>query len=176
MTKPPKNFPDDMHLFREVVAEGKRLQQPERVTAPPQTAPKREIPAPKPQAPKRDLISGAGVDAATFQKFKRGEIMIEATLDLHGATLEDAYQRLSRFITQSAARNMRCVLVITGKGSAKSYETGIAEAEGGVLRREVPRWLQESHQGQNILAISAAQPKHGGAGALYLLLKRKRES
>jgi DNA-nicking Smr family endonuclease len=61
----------------------------------------------------------------------------------------------------------RCVLVITGKG--------IWRSEAGILREMVPRWLNEAPNRARVLAIAHAQPRHGGQGALYVLLKRKRQ-
>jgi DNA-nicking Smr family endonuclease len=85
---------------------------------------------------------------------------IEARLDLHGRTQPEAHEALARFITRSHAAGMRAVIVITGKS--------------GVLHGAVPRWLEEGDNRARILAVSRAQAQHGGAGALYLLLRRQR--
>ena len=109
---------------------------------------------------------GAGVDKRTVQRLKRGQLDIEARLDLHGLTQAEAHPRLDRFLASAQDRGLRSVLVITGKGRLSQ--------EGGVLRQMVPRWLNTSPNRGRVLSMSQAQPKDGGAGALYLLLKRRR--
>ena len=75
-----------------------------------------------------------------------------------------AVERLAEFIARSEAAGKRCVLVITGKGLAS----------GGVLRDQVPRWLNLPPNRARVLAFDYAQQQHGGSGALYVLLKRRR--
>jgi DNA-nicking Smr family endonuclease len=108
----------------------------------------------------------AGIDRRTAERLRRGRLAIEARLDLHGRFQEDAHRALNAFIVDCAAAGKRVVLVITGKGKASEG--------GGVLRRNVPRWLQLSPCAPHVLAAVPAQPQHGGAGALYVLLRRKR--
>ena len=116
-----------------------------------------------------DISHAAGIDRASFDRLRRGQLPIEARLDLHGLTQAEAHRELTRFITTSDASGKRLVLVITGKGRPGS--------EGmGVLRQAVPRWLNEPGLRGRILALTPAQPRDGGAGALYVLLRRKRES
>ncbi len=91
---------------------------------------------------------------------------IEARLDLHGMTQAEAHGRLVAFVEGHQAAGRRCVLVVTGKGTWRE--------EGGVLRDAVPRWLNEPGLRPRILSFSHAQPKDGGEGALYILLKRLR--
>ena len=91
---------------------------------------------------------------------------IEETIDLHGLTQRQAMRALGDFLAAAQEAGRRCVLVITGKGDTKD--------EGGVLRAMLPQWLNEPANRARILAFEVAQPKHGGAGALYVLLKRKR--
>jgi DNA-nicking Smr family endonuclease len=109
----------------------------------------------------------AGVDRATAERLRRGALAIDGRLDLHGLTQDEAHAALERFLAGSAARGRRCVLVITGKGLGDSFGRG-------VLRQAVPRWLNEAPNRARILAVMPAQPRHGGAGALYVLLKRNR--
>ena len=70
------------------------------------------------------------------------------------------------FLSEVQAQGLRCVLVITGRGTTK--------AAGGVLRAQVPRWLNEPGNRARILAFDYAQPKDGGLGALYVMIRRKR--
>ena len=108
----------------------------------------------------------AGVDRRTTERLRRGKLPVEAVLDLHGHTQDQAYQALERFVAGSATAGRRCVLVITGKGAVS---TG-----GGVLRRQFPMWLSAPSLRPYILTLMSAQPQHGGAGAIYVLLRRKR--
>jgi DNA-nicking Smr family endonuclease len=104
----------------------------------------------------------AGIDRATAERLKRGQLAIEARLDLHGMTQEEAHRALAGFIVRSRGGGRRCILVITGRGVAG----------GGVLRGAVPRWLAEPLLRPHLLAIAPAQPRDGGGGALYVLLRR----
>ena len=104
----------------------------------------------------------AGVDRATAERVKHGRYPVDATLDLHGLTQEEAHRALVRCITGWRAAGRRCVLVVTGHG----------RASGGVLKAAVPRWLAEPDLRRDVLAIAPARPQHGGAGSLYVLLRR----
>ncbi|HJU15010.1 MAG TPA: Smr/MutS family protein, partial [Stellaceae bacterium] len=108
----------------------------------------------------------ADVDRATAERVKRGRYPIEAQLDLHGMTQAAAHRALIGFVAASREAGRRCVLIITGRG--------LATGEPGILRRAVPRWLDEPELRPYILTIAPAQPRHGGPGALYLLLRRRR--
>ena len=135
-------------------------------------------PPPRPAAPRRrastlpPLSSSAapGLDRRTAERLRRGELPIEARLDLHGMTREEAHRALDDFLTHAAGMGQRCVLVITGKGRSR----GATDETGGVLRAAVPRWLNESPNRGRLLAFAPARPQHGGGGALYLLLRRRR--
>jgi DNA-nicking Smr family endonuclease len=111
----------------------------------------------------------AGIDRANAERLKRGKHAIEARLDLHGMTQAEAHGALATFIRASRAGGKRCVLVITGRGSAKGPHGG-----GGVLKSAVPRWLDEPELRPHLLAIATAQPRDGGNGALYVMLRRTR--
>jgi len=113
-----------------------------------------------------------GLDASSHEKLKRGRMKIEGRIDLHGYTLEAGHKALADFIQRAYERELRTIIVITGKGVGKS---GDGEARA-TLRQSVPRWLNEPALRKRILAFSQAQPQHGGSGALYVLLKRRRES
>jgi DNA-nicking Smr family endonuclease len=108
----------------------------------------------------------SGIDRANAERLKRGLHSIEARLDLHGKTQTEAHRALAAFIHSSSEAGRRCVLVITGRGLGPSGP--------GVLKSAVPRWLEEVGLRRKILAIARAQPRHGGSGALYLLLRRRR--
>jgi DNA-nicking Smr family endonuclease len=119
---------------------------------------------PRTKAPKPGQF--ADIDKRTAERFRRGELAIDARLDLHGLTQAEAHRRLDGFVVRAAASGTRMLLVITGKG----------ERGTGVLRDGVPRWLAEPGLRPHVLAIAHAQPKHGGGGALYVLLRKLREN
>lgn len=124
--------------------------------------------APPPSPPRGDgpARPGADVDNRTLQRLKRGQIRPEGRLDLHGMTLAAAHGALAGFIARARARNMRCVIVITGTGR---YREG-----GGALRAEAPGWLAAPALRPHVIAFAPARPADGGDGALYVLLRRTR--
>jgi len=117
-------------------------------------------------APEISHGRAAGIDRRSAEKLRRGHLPIEGRLDLHGMTQEAASGRLASFLERAESQGKRCVLVITGKGLAS----------GGILRDQVPRWLNLPPNRARVLAFDYARPQHGGGGALYVLLKRRRES
>ena len=132
-------------------------------------APRRAAPPPQPvDAPPPTLAPGAatGVDARAVLRLRRGQTRPQARLDLHGHTLEQAHRAVVQFIERAASGGRRCVLVITGKGS-------IGQATA-TIRGEFPRWLNQARLRPRILAFAEAQPRDGGAGAFYVLLKKRR--
>ncbi|MCK5296222.1 MAG: Smr/MutS family protein [Alphaproteobacteria bacterium] len=104
------------------------------------------------------------LNKSTAKKFKNGRIPVDARLDLHGMILETAYSVLRDFIENSYYYGHRCVIVVTGKGSGGSQ----------TLCSLVPRWLNEPVFRQKILSFSYTMKKHGGHGAIYILIKRHR--
>lgn len=103
-----------------------------------------------------------------------------ARIDLHGMHQWEAHTRLRAFLLGCHARGQRTVLVITGKGGpAPDRETWrhddpFERHEPGVLRRNVPRWLGEPELRTLVVSTSPAAIRHGGDGALYVILRRKR--
>jgi DNA-nicking Smr family endonuclease len=93
---------------------------------------------------------------------RRGRLEPEARIDLHGLTQEEGFRALMRFFARAQGLDQRVVLVITGKG--------------GVLRTMVPRWLADADLAPVVSGISPAHVKHGGPGAFYVALRRKRGS
>jgi len=120
--------------------------------------------APSTAAPSQPIALDrfAGLDRANAERLKRGKHKIEARLDLHGMTQDEAHRALLGFVRSARAAGKRCVLVITGRGSFG----------GGVLKAAVPRWLDEAEFRPHLLAIATAQPRDGGPGALYIMLRR----
>tara|TARA_A100001037_G_scaffold298897_1_gene323448 strand:+ start:3959 stop:4567 length:609 start_codon:yes stop_codon:yes gene_type:complete len=112
------------------------------------------------------------LDKHVVRRLKRGAQNIEARLDLHGMTQKEAHADLRHFIRDTAARGCRCVLVITGKGSRSDSEADFRDSPRGVLRRMVPQWLSAPDLSMHVSGFEPALPQHGGAGALYVQLRR----
>jgi DNA-nicking Smr family endonuclease len=123
------------------------------------------IAPPAPAAEVRQRKPGP-VDRATLARLADGRIAIEARIDLHGMDQRAAFAALMGFIDVSARNGRRALLVITGKGPSAGG--------GGVLRRNAPHWLMASPFAQRILAVTPAHVRHGGDGAFYVMLRRKR--
>jgi len=139
---------------------------------PPGTAPARPSASPpSPRRPSGGLPAlghghAPGLDRRTAERMKKGELAIEAVLDLHGHIQDRAHAELNGFIERAWAAGRRLVLVVTGKG----------QGGDGVLRREVPRWLNQSPLRERVIGFSHARQHHGGEGALYVLVRRRRDT
>ncbi|HLQ89208.1 MAG TPA: Smr/MutS family protein [Xanthobacteraceae bacterium] len=108
------------------------------------------------------------LDRRTKQRIVRGTDSIDARIDLHGRTQNDAHEALLRFLRRAQADGAKTVLVITGKGS------GNAPRERGVLRRQVPLWLSLAEFRAYVHGIEDAHVSHGGEGALYVRVRKAR--
>ena len=108
-----------------------------------------------------------GLDRKGKRRLRRGKIHIERELDLHGLTQSKAKNALINFVEKSFIKELREVLVITGKGLTVNGHVGI-------LRQSVPQWINEEPLRGWIKGFSYAAPMHGGDGALYLFLRKKR--
>lgn len=166
----------DLHLWRHVTR-NVAAYRPSREPAPsedepppapskPRIAPVLVSSPPKPAAPAAPLAVGRteDMDGKQARRLKRGELPIDARLDLHGLTLERAHAALSGFIRRAHASGARLVIVVTGKGPDGR----------GRIRSEAPHWLNAADLRPLVLAVTQAHLHDGGSGALYVLLKRKR--
>jgi DNA-nicking Smr family endonuclease len=127
--------------------------------APPVSQP---TPAPRGAAP---VVTGhhpAGLDKASWRRFSSGRVPASRTLDLHGKTAQAAYHALDHFLRAAHAEHLRCVEVITGRGSGE---------HGGVIRRELPMWLNAPSL--RPLVLAAAHPHAANPGSTRILLRRK---
>lgn len=126
--------------------------------------------------PKEPAASGheqpAQLDARTEARLKRGQMPVEARLDLHGCTQAQAHYQLNAFVTEAHTRGKRCVLVITGKGSSRNDRD---EYSVGILRQKLPLWISMSPLREIVLKAYPAIQRDGGTGAWYLYLKRQRD-
>ena len=171
---------EDVELFHRTLEDVEPIRPEARRVPPEMKKAPAKPPAPVGNAPQRQAPGGAhaaaalpeiavgtfaGVDRRTADRLRRGKLAIEARLDLHGLYQDEAHPQLNAFIAGTAAAQKRCVLVITGRGLGR---------EGGVLRRRVPQWLNQPPCRGMIVAVAQARPEHGGAGALYVLLRRRR--
>lgn len=118
-----------------------------------------------------EIGSVAGLNRRQADALRAGNIAIDAQLDLHGFSRKEAGGKVAAFLARSARRGLRCVLVITGQGRRDP----LAEALG-VLRGGLERWLNEPATRPLVLACVPAQRRHGGQGAFYVLLRRRRSA
>jgi DNA-nicking Smr family endonuclease len=148
----------------ETVAEEKRpLPKPPRRPASPVANP-----TPRPGAP-----PPGSLDHRTRTRLSRGTTAVDLHVDLHGLTQSAAHQRLRRFLERAQADDARLVLVITGKGKPGA-DGGFGREERGVLRRAVPVWLESAEFRHLVAGFDEAGRRHGGAGALYVRVRRRR--
>ena len=115
----------------------------------------------------------AGLDRRTADRLRKGAREPDARIDLHGMRAERAHRACLVFLSDCLARGHRVVLVITGKGRARGDDE-IMRSGRGVLRESLPGWLRASPLGHSIVGIYEAHQRHGGAGAFYVYLKRRR--
>ncbi|MEJ6393293.1 Smr/MutS family protein [Gymnodinialimonas sp. 2305UL16-5] len=113
------------------------------------------------------------MDHGTHKRMLRGKLKPEARIDLHGMTLSEAHPALIGFINSAYDRNLRLVLIITGKGKDRD-SGGPIPIRRGVLKHQVPGWLTAPPLGALILDIREAHQRHGGGGAYYVYMKRRR--
>lgn len=111
-------------------------------------------------------------DHRTRRRLVNGAVAIDDRLDLHGMTQDAAHSALRHFLFGARARGARIVLVITGKG--KTRGPGTDPHDRGVLRRAVPHWLADPTLRELVIGFEEAHLAHGGAGAIYVRLRRLR--
>jgi DNA-nicking Smr family endonuclease len=141
--------------------------------AEPPPLPEAITPLPSMPSPRRGAVGRAaslavggqpgGLDSASWHRFRSGKLLPTRTLDLHGRTAQPAFHALYAFLHAAYADGVRCVEVITGRGSGET---------GGVLRRELPIWL--NLPSLRPLVLAAAHPHAANPGAVRVLLRRAR--
>ncbi|MBV7265990.1 Smr/MutS family protein [Erythrobacter ani] len=135
---------------------------------PPKRAP---LPARQPPPSPRRMFSSE-LDSHWNRKLKAGQIAPDYTLDLHGHTLDSAYGRIVSGLDQARAMDARVVLVIAGR--ERPVDPADRGNKRGAIRAKLLDWLAASHHADSIAAVRRAHIRHGGEGALYLVLKRRR--
>jgi DNA-nicking Smr family endonuclease len=113
------------------------------------------------------LVEGwvTGLDPDVVRRLRRGDYAVEGRLDLHGLTRDDVPGAVDRFLRQSRLGGRRCVLLVHGRGRH-------SEARDPVIKEALHGWLASGRFGRQVLAFASARPGDGGAGALYVLLRR----
>jgi len=108
-----------------------------------------------------------GFDRRVLRKLRRGEFSVQGHLDLHSMSRKEARSAVERFVTDSLVAGHRCVLIVHGRGHHSPDQIP-------VLKNVLRAWLSRGRIGRGVLAFASALPVDGGAGALYVLLRRKR--
>jgi DNA-nicking Smr family endonuclease len=134
-------------------------------------------------APLTAIRHTVGIDGNTAERLRRGQVEPHARLDLHGMSERDAHRALVTFVRAARMRNLRLVLIVTGKGgdtkrkaAAESvFDLGLDMRMRGVLRSLTPRWLREPALAEMVVDVREAHRRHGGSGALYVYLRKSGE-
>ena len=141
------------------------------------TAPISSVPVSRPEAPPQKAPPPlAPLGRRLKQRVARGREPIDDRIDLHGLTQKEAHAALLRFLGGAQARGAKTVLVVTGKGTSSAGDPRERDAapRRGVLRRQVPMWLALPEFRPFVVGFEDAHSGHGGAGALYVRLRRGR--
>lgn len=175
---------DEIELWLTVASTIAR--RPGSVLPPPPTVPSRPrvapeaLPAPvppSPHVPRASLPPLAPLERKLKQKLSRGRMTADAAIDLHGLYQAEAHAALLRFLDRAQRQGRKVVLVVTGKGGRVREDAwGFGEGTTGVLRRQVPLWLGLPEFRALVLGWEEAGRPHGGAGALYVRLRRMTHS
>ncbi|KQN07249.1 MULTISPECIES: Smr/MutS family protein [unclassified Sphingomonas] len=127
--------------------------------------------APAPVAPTRARQPGPTLDASWDRRIARGMVIPDSTLDLHGHTLASAHGLLDQGLARSIQRGDRVLLLVTGKPPRPDSERPHAR---GAIRSAITDWILAGRHADRVASIRPAHPRHGGQGALYLVLRRER--
>ena len=125
---------------------------------------------PPPPPPPASMHRSGGLDASWDRKLAKAGIEPDFTLDLHGHTLDSAWHRLDAGMTQARSMGARLVLVITGKH--RPVDAADRGTSRGAIRAKLLDWLAAGQHSDAIAAVRKAHRRHGGEGALYLVLRR----
>jgi DNA-nicking Smr family endonuclease len=109
--------------------------------------------------------AGPGIDRNLLRALRRGDFAIQGRLDLHGMTQAEAKEAVERFLSDNRRAKKRCVLIVHGRGLHSKDQIP-------VLKAQLKGWLSQKRVGNMVLAFATARPQDGGAGAVYVLLRR----
>ena len=117
-----------------------------------------------------EYVEGAivGLDPRLLRRLRAGEFAYQAHVDLHGFTAEEARPQVEAFLRRAHQAGQRCVLIVHGRGRNSKDQIP-------VLKNRLTGWLARGHWSRLILAFTSARPYDGGTGALYVLLRRRRD-
>jgi DNA-nicking Smr family endonuclease len=128
------------------------------------------VPTPPPKGKASGTVPANTLDATWDRKLGRGLVSPDFTIDLHGHGLDAAWSRLEHGLHLAASQGARIVLVITGR--PRPVDRGTGHGQRGVIRAKLLDWLASGSHAAKIAAVRAAHPRHGGAGAVYLVLRK----
>lgn len=195
MTKRREPTDGELALWTEVMRDVRRSSKRRRVSKLKPSEPIRRAkdPLPQPLAPRatsgekkpvqvteKKPAAPPVLDGSTLRRLREGKVVPDAKLDLHGMTQAQAHNRLATFLHRAFDHDLRCVLVVTGKGGGRSDREDRLPSEKhfsqshGVLRGMVPRWLNEGDIRRYVSGTAEAHVRHGGAGAIYVYLRRRK--
>lgn len=182
----------ELALWAEVTKDVRRAHRKKRIAKPLSTEPHKKTKETSSQAPAfpvsaskkpvplpaKPVRTHQQLDGSTLRRLRDGKVEPDAKLDLHGLTQAQAHGRLSTFLHRAHDHDLRCVLVVTGKGGGRLESDRLpfeAKTAGqGVLKSMVPRWLSEGDIKRYVSGTAEAHARHGGAGALYVYIKRRK--
>jgi DNA-nicking Smr family endonuclease len=173
--------PEERALWQKVVASVRPLHAAARPADPvsrpaePDKAPSRPVKtSATPRKTSQSLAPAPGttLDGSWDRRLSRGLVQPDAHLDLHGRNLGTAYDLLDERLEHAIASGARVLLLITGKPPADDRRP----VGRGAIRAAVGDWLAASRHARDIAAVRNAHPRHGGAGALYIVLRRRRDA
>ncbi len=110
-----------------------------------------------------------GLDGHWEKRLNKGVVIPDISIDLHGAGLQSAYNRLDGALEQARAQKLRVILLVTGR--QRHYDRASGEGRGGI-RAVMRDWLSASRHSDYIASVRNAHPRHGGAGAIYIILRK----
>lgn len=174
-----KLAPDEAALWKRVIESVRPLQpapRPAPVEVAAAKAPPRSVaiaPEPFKPAAKAPVSRSETLDGGWDRRLARGLVAPESTVDLHGHSLAAAHARLDYGLEHAIARGDRVLLLVTGKPPVAESKRPHAR---GAIRAAVGDWLAISRHADRIAAVRGAHPRHGGAGALYIILRRTRSA
>jgi DNA-nicking Smr family endonuclease len=189
--------PDELELWQQIARSTDPLHKHKPIDPTPKASPKRPLVSTKPPEPIAQFKPGetaprrsetlvppstaadrlrkdpVAMDSKAFGRLKRGKLSPEGRIDLHGMTLDQAHGALARYILTAQSRGFRLVLVITGKGDREDPYDPMPRRRG-LLKTQVPQWLRMPPVAQAVLQVTEAHRKHGGGGAYYVYLRKRR--